>query len=73
MAIRGQLRLPPARISNRQIEVLFKALDKDGGGELELREFTNFLVEGPEALGGALDQSMEDQAKEDEIAALHKK
>lgn len=54
-AIRRDLRLAPAEVSDRQVETLFVAIDQAGGGGpagkggdggIELSEFINFLVDG---------------------------
>ena len=50
VAVRRNLGIPPAVLSDRSIRLLFNALDEDQSGSLELGEFVSFLIEGPAAL-----------------------
>mmetsp|Transcript_14358 Transcript_14358/g.29546 ORF Transcript_14358/g.29546 Transcript_14358/m.29546 type:complete len:1082 (+) Transcript_14358:121-3366(+) len=46
LAVRNGVNIRPRDISDRDIEVLIKALDMDGDGRLNLIEFAAFLAEG---------------------------
>lgn len=59
-AIRKDLRIPPAQVSDYQVRILFNALDSDGGGNVELAEFVDFLVDGPASLNINLDSVQTD-------------
>ena len=50
IAVRRNLGIPPAVLSDRHIRLVFNALDEDRSGSLELAEFINFIMKGPEAL-----------------------
>ena len=50
VAVRRNLGIPPAVLSDRHIRLVFNALDEDKSGSLELGEFVDFLIRGPAAL-----------------------
>ncbi|GMI12707.1 hypothetical protein TrLO_g15691 [Triparma laevis f. longispina] len=45
LAVRAGLKIPPREVTDRDVEIILKALDMNGDGKIDLIEFASFLQE----------------------------
>ena len=62
ISCRKTLGISPAVLSDKHIRLLFSALDDDQSGNLDLDEFVDFLIRGPNAVRDKIDASMAKKA-----------